>query len=123
MQCLGVVFIPCFGYAAGTLLNLVKAHILSAIEGRLKAAPSGHTYIRSVVGVDAAQWRVGKRPLAGIEAIAVVNECDPILTATRRTSKYALPSIAVAQPLVEHEDAGEIGEIGNFVELPFRQVV
>jgi hypothetical protein len=123
VQRVGVMPVPFFRYACGTLLNLIQAHPLSAAESRLEAPPSGHSGIGGIRGIDAPERCIGERPLPGVEAIAVVNKGDAVLARAWGTMEYALPPIAVACPLVEHENACEIAQVGNFAEVAFRQVV
>src|SRR5208282_1004798 len=109
-----VSFVPLFGNIGGAPPNGVSIHLFGSTERRLKHLPSHDTLVNAVVRVCASKGRVWKRPLAGIETVALVNErCGVPLTSWCFAAEDCLTSIAVARPLVQHKNSGEVTDIHN----------
>src|SRR5579864_4333563 len=113
LQTVSIPFVPLFGNIGGALPNGVSIHLFGSTECRLKRLPSHDTLVNTVVRVCAPQGRVGKRPLAGIEAVALVNKCYGVSLPSPPFRENRLPSVAVARPLIQNKDPGEIAKITN----------
>src|ERR1700722_20076418 len=82
-----------------------------AREPGVERLPAGDAAVDIVAIVDAAQGRILEAPLAGVEAVAEVDE-DGLITALALTpSEDRLAAVGVGGPLVEGQDAGELGEV------------
>ena len=102
----GVRLVPFWRNLCGNAPYLINVHFFSACESRLERIPACHMLVDTVAGVHAAQRKIGKIPLAGIETIPLVNERGLVCRSTLRlAAEYGLTSICVARPLVEHEHA------------------
>ena len=123
LQTVSISFVPLFGNIGGAPPNGVSIHLFGSTERRLKLLPSHDTLVNAVVRVCASQGSVGKRPFAGIEAIPLVNEGCGVSLPSARFREDCLPSIAVARPLVQDKDAGEVAKIANTLQPLTRQVV
>ena len=71
MQAASISFVPLFWNVGATLPDRTCIHLLGPTERRLKRLPYHDTLVRAVVRVRASKGRVGERPLAGIEAVAL----------------------------------------------------
>src|SRR5271166_4018599 len=123
MQTVSISFVPLFGNIGGALPNGVSIHLFGPTERRLKRLPSHDTLVNTGVRVCAPQGRVRERPLAGIEAIPLVNEGCGVSLPSRCFPEDYLPSVAVARPFVKDKDPGEIAKIANTLQQLTRQVV
>jgi hypothetical protein len=108
-----VSFVPLIGNIGSAPPNGVSIHLFGPTERRLKRLPSLHTLVDAVVGVCTSKGRVRERPLAGIEAIPLVNEGCGVSLPSPRFREDCLPSIAVARPLVQHKNPREVRNIKN----------
>src|SRR6185312_9009237 len=108
-----VLLIP-FGWNTGRdTPNGINIHFFGAGEGRLECFPIPHVLINTVSRIDTPERRVWEAPFARVKAIALINEHGPISTLLRLTIENRLPSIGVARPLVEHQHARKIVEVGD----------
>ena len=80
--------------------------------------------VDTVAGVHAAQRRIRKIPLAGIETIPLVNERRLVCrSALRLAAEYCLTPICIARPFIEHDHSRKIFDIRDLLQQAFRQVV
>jgi hypothetical protein len=109
-----VSLVPLVGNIGSAPPNGVSFHLFGPTERWLKRLPSRDTLVNAVVRVRTSQGRVGKRPLAGIEAVALVDECCGVpLASLCFSAENCLPSVAVARPLVQDKNPGEVLNIKN----------
>lgn len=66
-----------------------------------KCFPSGHSFVNGVAGKSSSELRVWKVPLAGIEAITLVNEDGAVVALFGLLNEHCLTAVAVACPLIE----------------------
>jgi hypothetical protein len=69
-----VGLVPFWRNFCGNAPNLIDIYFFSACESRLERIPACHMLVDTVAGVHAAQRKIRKIPLAGIETIPLVNE-------------------------------------------------
>jgi len=107
-----VSLVPLLWNVGRKLPNSSLVHRLCSRQCRFERFPARNRFVHAVVRVDATQGKVGKRPLAGIEAAPLVNERRRVLSASRRpAAEDRLPTVAVARPLIEHKNSGKAGDI------------
>src|SRR5882724_2469762 len=90
--------------------------LLCFCENRLEGFPTSNLPVDTVGGIDTAQCRIRKVPLAGVETISMINEQNsesPGLAASREDS---LPAIGVGQPLVQHKNLPKADEARRLFE-------
>src|SRR5579859_7696629 len=78
-----------------------------------KCFPSGHSFVNGVVGEGSPERRVLEIPLAGIEAVSLVNEDGAVVAFFRLFNKHCLTAVAVASPLIEGKHPREVRPVGN----------
>src|ERR1700692_3692165 len=109
-----ISFVPLFRNRGRTPPNGVSIHLFGPTERRLKRVPFHHSLVDTVVRVYTTQWIVRERPLAGTEAVALVDEdCRISLTSLFLPVEDSLPSVAVARPLVQDKGPGEVSNIDD----------
>src|SRR5580704_602066 len=114
IQTVSISFVPLFRDLGRASPDGVSIHLFSPTECRLKSLPSHHTFVNAVVRVCASKGRVWKRPLAGIEAVALVNKgCSVSMASLRFPKEDCLSAVAVARPLVQNKNPGEVLNIKN----------
>jgi len=74
LQTDSVAFVPLFRNLGSAAPNGVSIHLFGSTERPLKRLPPHHTLVNAVVAVCASKGRVRERPLARVEAVALVNE-------------------------------------------------
>src|SRR5271157_4595050 len=92
-------------------------------QPRLEAVPPCDTGIDVVAPEDAAQWRIGKAPLASVEKVSLVNEAGGELAFARVPPESNLTAIGVARPFVQGEYPGEGVDVAHAPEHILWQVV
>lgn len=65
---------PIFRQPFCELPKLGVVHLLGAAKDRLKRVPSRHLLIDAITGVCAPERRIGKIPLSGVKAIALIDK-------------------------------------------------
>src|SRR5207248_3553299 len=110
-------------YPISTICDGRIVHLFHARKPGLERLPTPHLLINFIARIDSAQRRVGKRPLAGIETISLVNERGVVLSLTRFLPEDCLPSIGVAGPFVYAQHAGKITDVPYAVEHRLRQII
>ena len=99
-----IELVPLWRNVRGDAPNLIDIHFFRACEGRLERIPACHMLVDTVAGVHAAQRRIRKIPLAGIEAIPLVDERRFVSRSTfRLAAEYCLTPICIARPFIEHD--------------------
>jgi hypothetical protein len=106
MQTFSISFVPLFGDISSAAPNGVSIHLFGSTERRLKRRPSRDTRVHTIVRVYASKGRAREGPLAGIEAVALINKGCGVSLPSRRFPEDCLPSIAVARPLIQDKDPG-----------------
>jgi hypothetical protein len=79
IQTISISFVPLFGNIGSATQNGVSIHLFGSTERRLKRLPPHDPLVNAVVRVCASKGRIRKRPLAGIEAVALVDEGGRVL--------------------------------------------
>ena len=101
--------------------NVEVVQLFYARENRLEGLPSLDVFIYVVFVICAVERQVEEVPLSGVEAIALVNECDAVAALMLR--EYCLPSIGIAGPFIEGKNANEVLPIYDSIEDRLRQVL
>src|SRR5271157_403681 len=92
-------------------------------QPRLEAVPPCDTGVDVVAPEDAAQWRIGKAPLPGVEKVSLINKAGGELAFARAPPESDLTTIGVARPFVEGENSRETANVAHSPEHPLGQVV
>src|SRR5262249_33534652 len=96
---------------------------LDAGENRLKRIPAGYLFVYGIAGVDSPKRRIDKIPLAGIEAVALVDEHGAVQARSGRLIEHGLPSVAVPGPFVEDDHAMEVLTVRDLAKERFWEVI
>jgi hypothetical protein len=59
-----------------------------------------------VAVINAAQVSIGKRPLARVEIIALIDEGGAVILVTNVPPENGLASVSITGPFIENKDAG-----------------
>ena len=117
-QLLVFVIVPFGRNLVGDLAQLRFAHALfDPRKPGLERIDARDMLIDAVARIEPAQRRIGKIPLAGIEAKSLVDHHGLIARAPRLDRKNGLPPVGVAGPLVEDQHPGEIRQIFGLAQL------
>src|SRR5579862_625876 len=89
--------------------DLLNLNSLRTAECRLERIPVRDVLVNAVSGVDSAQRRVRKTPLARVETIALVDEGSEVsVRALCFSREDCLPPIAIAGPPIKHKDSAKV---------------
>jgi hypothetical protein len=114
MQAVSISFVPLFRNRGRTPPDGVRVHLLCPGQSGFERLPSRDTLVHTVVCVHPSQGIIGETPLAGIEAVALVDEaCCISLTSLFLPVENSLPSAAVARPLVQDKNPRKVLNIEN----------
>ena len=97
--------------------------LLQALEPGLERAHPADRLVHVVPGVQPAQRRVRKRPLARVEAEALINHQRLVPRPAQLQKEDGLAAVRVASPLVEHQHAGKVGKVFHFAQLVVGQEI
>lgn len=106
-----VKLVPLCRDFCGNAPNQIDVHLFSACECRLERIPTLDVLIYRVPRVHSPERRVGKAPLARIEAIALIDENCFIAEARRFLREYHLPAVCIARPFVQYQDTSKVPEV------------
>src|ERR1700721_684134 len=122
MQTISISFIPLFGNLGRTPPDPVHIRLFCSGQYGFECLPSRDTLVNAVVCVHPSQRIIGETPLAGIEAVALVDEdCCISLTSLFLSVEDSLPSVAVACPLVQDKNPREVVNIDDSLKQFARQ--
>jgi hypothetical protein len=114
MQAVSISFVPLFRDRGRTPPDGVRIHLFCSGQYRFECFPSRDTLVHTIVCVYASKGKVRKRPLAGVEAVALVDESSVVSAAAPGfAADDCLPSIAVASPLVQNKNPREVPNVKN----------
>src|ERR1700733_3545145 len=112
MQTVSISFVPLFRNLNRTMPDGVRIHLLCSGQCWFESLPSRDTLVYTIVRVYTSERTVRETPLAGIEAVALVDKGSVEALASQGLAiEDRLPPIAVARPLVQHQDPSEVGDI------------
>src|SRR5207253_11091480 len=106
---------PFVRYFSGNRPQLAQPKRLDSTEPGLKRLPSAHAVIDEPVCIGAAEVAIREIPFFSVEAVAEVDEMSAEFSVSL-AAEHNLPSVTVAQPLVEREDTSEFLPVFNLVE-------
>jgi len=72
-ECLGIILIPLLRHLGGESPKLGVFNCLDAGQNRFKAFPASNRAVHVMMIGCSHEWQIRKVPLAGVEAIALVN--------------------------------------------------
>jgi hypothetical protein len=114
MQTVSISFVPLFRNLDRTPPDGVRIHLFRSGQCWFERLPSGDTLVYTIVRVYTSERTVRETPLAGIEAVALVDEGSGVpLASLGFAAENRLPSIAVARPLVQDKNPSEVSNITN----------
>ena len=120
-QSFAVLLKPLMRNGSGTSPKVGIFHCFNAGQHRLEGGPCSDVFIHMVFVVCTVERQIGKVPLGGIEAVALVDEGGAVAASLLR--EQGLAPIAVASPLVEGQNASEVPAILHLLEYRLRQVI
>ena len=104
------------GISAAHRQMVSSIHLFGSAQRWFKCLPSHDTLVNAIVRVYTSERTVRETPLAGIEAVALVDEGCGVSLPSRRFPEDCLPSIAVARPLIQDKDPSEVAKIANTLQ-------
>ena len=114
IQTVSISFVPLFRNLGSTPPDGVRIHLFCSGQCWFECLPSRDTLVYTIVRVYTSERTVRETPLAGIEAVALVDEgCVVALASQGLATEDRLPSIAVARPLVQDKNPREVLNISE----------
>jgi hypothetical protein len=96
---------------------------LDSAQPGLKRLPPAYVLVDASSCIDPARCCVGETPFLGVEAVAEVDEVSAEVQVWFSPAEHDLPTVTVAQPLVQREKAYEFLPIVDLFEYRLGQVV